>query len=251
MLEILLANPDILVRSGDLLARLRGDSGHTNPSYLRLYMAQLRRKLEPTPSRPRYLADRPRPRLPVPPEPGPRDLIRCTAQFSRLRRWFAAGADSLHLCRCQRPDVPAPPRHADEDAAITLIFESAWARLIPGQRSANLVRERDRDPTFRKLRPRFGRRGHQKPPPEPAAGRDKQLGFLIRREALTVDIPTRPSPRQSAVVLQPRIAPAGAEMEVALLKAENIRQSWPTRSASSVGDPPAATTSAAACNPAR
>ena len=55
MLETLLANPDMLVRSGDLLTRLRGDSGHSNPSYLRLYMAQLRRKLEPTPSRPRYL----------------------------------------------------------------------------------------------------------------------------------------------------------------------------------------------------
>lgn len=59
MLETLLANPDVLVRSGDLLTRLRGDSGHTNPSYLRLYMAQLRRKLEATPSRPRYLLTEP------------------------------------------------------------------------------------------------------------------------------------------------------------------------------------------------
>jgi two-component system KDP operon response regulator KdpE len=59
MLEILLANPDVLVRSGDLLTRLRGDSGHTNPSYLRLYMAQLRHKLEATPSRPRYLLTEP------------------------------------------------------------------------------------------------------------------------------------------------------------------------------------------------
>jgi len=59
MLEILLANPDVLVKSGDLLTRLRGDSGFTNPSYLRLYMAQLRRKLEATPSRPRHLLTEP------------------------------------------------------------------------------------------------------------------------------------------------------------------------------------------------
>lgn len=96
--------------------------------------------------------------------------------------------------------------------------------MILAQRSANLVRERDRDQTLRKVRPRFGRRGHQKPPPEPPAGRDKQLGFLIQREALVVDVPLRAAPCQCAVVLQPRIAAAGAEMEVALLQAENIRQ---------------------------
>src|SRR6478672_13092523 len=99
---------------------------------------------------------------------------------------------------------------------------SAWAILV--QSSANLIRERDRDQTLRKVRPRFGRRGHQKPPPEPPAGRDKQLSVLIHREALVVNVPMRAAPCQCAVVLQPRIAAAGAEMEVALLQAENICQ---------------------------
>src|SRR6478752_5738592 len=126
---------------------------------------------------------------------------------------------------------------------------SAWAILV--QSSANLIRERDRDQTLRKVRPRFGRRGHQKPPPEPPAGRDKQLGFLIQREALVVDVPMRAAPCQCAVVLQPRIAAAGAKMKWHFCRPRISVSSWPTRSASAVGDPPAATASEAACNPAR
>jgi two-component system KDP operon response regulator KdpE len=38
---------------------VRGSSEHTDPSYLRIYFAQLRRKLEPEPSRPRYLITEP------------------------------------------------------------------------------------------------------------------------------------------------------------------------------------------------
>lgn len=55
MLEILLRHPGRLVTSAELLTALRGDPEHTESSYLRIYMAQLRRKLEVTPSRPRYL----------------------------------------------------------------------------------------------------------------------------------------------------------------------------------------------------
>ena len=55
ILEILLAHPDVLVSSRELLTQLRGDAEHADASYLRIYMAQLRRKLEPEPSRPRYL----------------------------------------------------------------------------------------------------------------------------------------------------------------------------------------------------
>jgi two-component system KDP operon response regulator KdpE len=59
MLEILLRNPGTLVTSRELLTALRGDPEHTESSYLRIYMAQLRRKLEPVPARPRYLLTEP------------------------------------------------------------------------------------------------------------------------------------------------------------------------------------------------
>jgi two-component system KDP operon response regulator KdpE len=51
--------PGRLVRSRALLTDLRGAPDHTDPSYLRIFMAQLRRKLEPEPSRPRYLITEP------------------------------------------------------------------------------------------------------------------------------------------------------------------------------------------------
>jgi two-component system KDP operon response regulator KdpE len=59
MLEMLLTNPGALVASDELLSALRGDPDHTESSYLRIYMAQLRRKLEVEPSRPRYLLTEP------------------------------------------------------------------------------------------------------------------------------------------------------------------------------------------------
>lgn len=59
MLEILLRHPGSLVTSHELLVALRGDSEHTESSYLRIYMAALRRKLEVVPGRPRYLITEP------------------------------------------------------------------------------------------------------------------------------------------------------------------------------------------------
>ncbi|MCW2526493.1 MAG: Fis family transcriptional regulator [Pseudonocardiales bacterium] len=59
MLEILLRRPGTLVTSDELLTALRGDPENTESSYLRIYMAQLRRKLEAVPSRPRYLITEP------------------------------------------------------------------------------------------------------------------------------------------------------------------------------------------------
>jgi two-component system KDP operon response regulator KdpE len=38
---------------------MRGDPEHTERSYLRIYMQQLRRKLEADPARPRYLITEP------------------------------------------------------------------------------------------------------------------------------------------------------------------------------------------------
>ena len=49
----------MLVTGRALLTELRGTPDHTDPSYLRIYMAQLRRKLEPEPSRPRHLLTEP------------------------------------------------------------------------------------------------------------------------------------------------------------------------------------------------
>lgn len=59
MLETLLRHPGTLVTSRDLLTALRGDPEHTESSYLRIYMAQLRKKLEAVPGRPRYLLTEP------------------------------------------------------------------------------------------------------------------------------------------------------------------------------------------------
>ena len=59
LLETLLRAPGRLVSGRALLTALRGGPDHTDPSYLRIYVAQLRRKLEPEPSRPRYLITEP------------------------------------------------------------------------------------------------------------------------------------------------------------------------------------------------
>ena len=59
LLESLLRQPGRLVTGRALLTQLRGTPDHTDPSYLRIYMAQLRRKLEPEPSRPRHLITEP------------------------------------------------------------------------------------------------------------------------------------------------------------------------------------------------
>jgi two-component system KDP operon response regulator KdpE len=59
LLTALMRQPGRLVRSRTLLTDLRGAPDHTDPSYLRIFMAQLRRKLEPEPSRPRYLITEP------------------------------------------------------------------------------------------------------------------------------------------------------------------------------------------------
>jgi two-component system KDP operon response regulator KdpE len=55
LLETLLRHPGRLVSRSELLIALRGSPDHTDASYLRIYMAQLRRKLEPEPGHPRHL----------------------------------------------------------------------------------------------------------------------------------------------------------------------------------------------------
>ena len=59
LLEILVSQPGKLITRRELLLRLRGSPEHTDPSYLRIYIAQLRHKLEPEPSRPRHLLTEP------------------------------------------------------------------------------------------------------------------------------------------------------------------------------------------------
>ncbi len=55
LLEALLRNHDKLVTREALLTEVWGPQYTTDTGYLRLYMAQLRKKLEPEPSKPRYL----------------------------------------------------------------------------------------------------------------------------------------------------------------------------------------------------
>lgn len=59
ILDVLLRDPGRLVSGPELLTAVRGDPDHTESSYLRIYIAQLRRKLEPIPSRPQYLITEP------------------------------------------------------------------------------------------------------------------------------------------------------------------------------------------------
>ena len=55
LLEVLIRNPDRLVTRETLLTEVWGPQYTTDTGYLRLYLAQLRKKLEPEPGKPRYL----------------------------------------------------------------------------------------------------------------------------------------------------------------------------------------------------
>lgn len=59
VLEVLVRNPGKLVTQQQLLREVWGPAYDEQTNYLRVYLAQLRRKLEPTPSRPRHLVTEP------------------------------------------------------------------------------------------------------------------------------------------------------------------------------------------------
>ncbi len=59
VVEVLVRNPGKLVSQRQLLADVWGPHYRTETNYLRLYLAQIRRKLEPEPSRPRYFLTEP------------------------------------------------------------------------------------------------------------------------------------------------------------------------------------------------
>jgi two-component system, OmpR family, KDP operon response regulator KdpE len=59
LLEILVRNHGRLVTQRQLLQEVWGPAYETESNYLRVYLAQLRRKLEPEPSQPRYLLTEP------------------------------------------------------------------------------------------------------------------------------------------------------------------------------------------------
>jgi two-component system KDP operon response regulator KdpE len=59
VLEVLVRNPGKLVSRSQLLKEVWGPAYETETNYLRVYMAQIRRKLEPDPSKPRYFITEP------------------------------------------------------------------------------------------------------------------------------------------------------------------------------------------------
>ncbi|HET9657293.1 MAG TPA: winged helix-turn-helix domain-containing protein, partial [Kineosporiaceae bacterium] len=60
VLEVLIRNPGRLITHRQLLTEIWGPGGYPpDNDYLRVYLARLRRKLEPVPSRPRYLITEP------------------------------------------------------------------------------------------------------------------------------------------------------------------------------------------------
>ncbi|MBC7763909.1 MAG: response regulator transcription factor [Candidatus Saccharibacteria bacterium] len=54
ILELLVQNPEMLITRESILTQVWGPHHTRDTGYLRLYFAQLRKKLEPVPSRPRY-----------------------------------------------------------------------------------------------------------------------------------------------------------------------------------------------------
>jgi two-component system, OmpR family, KDP operon response regulator KdpE len=59
MLEVLVRHPDKLVTQKQLLREVWGPAYENETNYLRVHLANLRRKLEPDPGRPRYLITEP------------------------------------------------------------------------------------------------------------------------------------------------------------------------------------------------
>jgi two-component system, OmpR family, KDP operon response regulator KdpE len=59
VLELLLRNPRKLVTQRTILTEIRGPQHISDSGYLRLYIAQLRKKLEPDPARPRFILTEP------------------------------------------------------------------------------------------------------------------------------------------------------------------------------------------------
>jgi two-component system KDP operon response regulator KdpE len=55
VLELLIRNPGRLVTRQTLLTSIWGSEHVSDTGYLRLYVSQLRKKLEPDPSAPRYI----------------------------------------------------------------------------------------------------------------------------------------------------------------------------------------------------
>jgi two-component system KDP operon response regulator KdpE len=59
VVELLVRSPGKLVTQRQLLQEVWGPKYHDETNYLRVYMAQIRRKLEPDPARPRYFITEP------------------------------------------------------------------------------------------------------------------------------------------------------------------------------------------------
>jgi len=59
LVELLVTNPGRLVSQRQLLREVWGPTSQDHTDYLRVYIAQIRRKLEPEPARPRYFITEP------------------------------------------------------------------------------------------------------------------------------------------------------------------------------------------------
>ena len=71
VVEMLIRNPRKLVSQGQLLKEVWGPKYSEETDYLRVYMAQIRRKLEPDPSHPRYFITEPGMGYRFEPDPAP------------------------------------------------------------------------------------------------------------------------------------------------------------------------------------
>jgi two-component system KDP operon response regulator KdpE len=146
LLEVLLRHPGKLLSQRQLLLEVWGPGYETAQGNLRLYMAQLRRKLEPDPARPRHLLNEPgmgyRFELHISAATGNPCPLRDArnARSRRCRRsqddpvWPRSGAKPppQRIARCARdsPGTPGKPSHAP-DAARRAIVTGRGTRPCP------------------------------------------------------------------------------------------------------------------------
>ena len=121
LLEVLVRHEGKLVSQRRLLQEVWGPAYETESNYLRVYMAQLRRKLEPDPAHPRFLLTEPGMGYRFTRRP------RCPAAGAGRRRAACAGPS----CRtCRRWSWGPRRRRRPRRAATT------WPRVRPGARAA-------------------------------------------------------------------------------------------------------------------
>ena len=95
LVEILVRNPGKLVSQRQLLQEVWGPQYQDETNYLRVYMAQIRRKLEPDPAPPRYFITEPGMGYRFEAEGAPMNQTSSQTHASPAMRWRCVGTAAL------------------------------------------------------------------------------------------------------------------------------------------------------------